>query len=104
MTAILTGSRAYGTPRGDSDTDLVVNVEPECLEALTASADSVCGDIVGDKYPNASRALRFGRLNLICTTSNCQWDAWQVGTANCEKRKPLSRADAVAEMIAAGVR
>jgi hypothetical protein len=81
----LTGSRAYGTPRPDSDHDLVVLVTQEQVEALAQRADSV-----------KSVSLRFGEYNLLCCTTH-QHLAWQRGTAALIARAPVTRDEAVAE-------
>lgn len=53
MTAFITGSRAYGTPREDSDIDLVISVSPADSEILWRLTEETTGSV------------RFGRLNLI---------------------------------------
>jgi hypothetical protein len=113
--AVLTGSRAYGHPRPDSDIDLVILVDEIALAALEASQDRVddeAGTLTQKHYitqdyglsyegRGRSASLRFGRLNLIATTNPDLYAAWKKGTeelvsrAATEKR-PIERAEAVA--------
>jgi len=86
--AILTGSRAYGTPGPDSDTDLVVLVSAGDLIELCRAA--------GMPPPTAeSVSLRFGKLNLICTASTEWFNSWEEGTEALRAQAPVKRSDAV---------
>lgn len=69
MLSFITGSRAYGTPRKDSDVDLVVRVNPETAEALRALSD------------RGKEPVRFGRLNLILCETDDEWAVWRMGTS-----------------------
>lgn len=97
MNAFVTGSRAYGKPKVGSDVDLVVLVSKEDMAILKQTADPVAtlhpeyGDIV-------SVPLRFGKLNLIVTTSAIDYGVWLKGTERLEamaSHEPVSRATAV---------
>lgn len=79
MRAFITGSRAYGKPREDSDIDLVVRVSGDAAELLW--------DLSED-----DKSCRFGRLNLILCTTDEKFAAWKVATQQMiEGGKKLSR-------------
>jgi len=96
MEAFLTGSRAYGTPREDSDIDLVVLMSPADSRTL---CDHVQGDDMAERgeYDSGghSFALRFGNLNLIVTTGWRHYACWRAGTEELVKRRPVTREEAV---------
>lgn len=97
VNAFATGSRVYGTPRPDSDLDLVVLVDSDDLARLRELADKT--DTVeqepDDKsYPSDS--LRFGKLNLICISSHAVFEAWRKATDSLALRRPVTRDEAVA--------
>lgn len=97
--SFVTGSRAYGTPRPDSDIDLVVRVNPEDLGRLIAASDK------HHRYDdNDSASVRFGSLNLICVTSDAAFDAWESGTKALSVIAPVSREEAIEHFAALGVR
>lgn len=86
MTAFLTGSRVYGAPTEDSDIDLVVLVDELTQDKLRGWSES----------PDWSYVVRFGRLNLICVTSEDELAAWRAGTASLRQRvsqtgRPIDR-------------
>lgn len=97
MNAFLTGSQAYGTPREDSDTDIVVLVDQTTFDALC--------DLDPDDEPpksggnDVSASLRVGKLNLIMHTSPNAFNAWREGTdelmARFRASGPVSREEAV---------
>lgn len=93
MTAFVTGSRAYGTPRPDSDVDLVVPIDAAALRELL---DVVNEDEVSSGSGYHGVSLRFGRLNLICVTGPRQLDAWSSGTKALKAKAPVARDEAVA--------
>lgn len=66
--AFLIGSRVYGTPREDSDIDLVVRMDPETAAALCIASG------VGVMAP-----LRFGPLNIIYAVTDEQYESWRLG-------------------------
>jgi hypothetical protein len=95
---VLTGSRVYGTPREDSDIDLVLYGSQEDLCLLTGESDHRF------QNPNvqhadgtyAGRSLRFGNLNVIYLDDysgvNADlFSAWEAGTAFLEKIKPVTK-------------
>jgi len=100
----LTGSRVYGTPRADSDIDLVVLVTPEELDKLALFADVKMEEMAPfeDRYGGDAeirRSLRFGKLNMICVCEDQEYHVWKDGTALlAEKKKktgPVTREEAV---------
>lgn len=88
----ITGSHAYGSPRDDSDIDLVVWAVGDTRATLEAGG-----------YP-----IRFGKLNLILISDDDQWDIWRLGTQALVKlhksrKSAVSREEAVAFFITLGV-
>lgn len=95
MHAFLTGSRAYGTPREDSDIDLAVFIPQEQFAAfrgLCKSAEA-SPSREGD-YPNGV-AFRFGNLNLLAFWHEPSFIAWRDATAELVARKPVTRDEAI---------
>jgi len=88
ISAFLTGSRAYGTPREDSDYDIVVLVtDPDTLMALTDLRDP--GDpVMPDSY---RRSIKEGRLNLITCQTRREFDLWVRGTNELRAMAPVTR-------------
>lgn len=75
--AFLTGSREYGTPRLDSDIDLVIYCNEKVARLLVAEREQT---------EPASKAIRFGKLNLIVCIEKPVYDAWNVGTTALKSR------------------
>jgi hypothetical protein len=100
FTSFLTGSCAYGTPREDSDTDLVVLVSHDTLDALAALADNQESVAEKREYSGGGLSLRFGKLNLICVTDPLHFKVWLQGTKELEFRKPVTRDQAVEHLRA----
>lgn len=88
MLAVLTGSHAYGTPRPDSDVDLVVLVGREGVDKLSELADETG---VVSCPGGQEKSLRFGKLNL----SPARLESWRKATAELVARKPVTRDEAV---------
>jgi len=93
MASFITGSRAYGKPTLNSDTDLVVRVTPEEANILV-----LCADQDGKPtYEGAdTMALRFGNLNLICCMTAESYDQWKRGTTILKQLAPVERSLAMA--------
>ena len=91
----VTGSHAYGTPRNDSDLDLVVMLTPGDLKVLQ---DRAPGAEMTDYPPSQiETSLRYGTLNLICCTTLEKWETWKRGTWELKKEAPVSHGTAVAK-------
>ena len=88
--AFVTGSHKYGTPREDSDFDLVVFLGGDDLDRMRETFEP---DAPGYGYV---LVLRFGVLNLICFCDERKYEAWREGTEKLEKIKPVDRSTAVA--------
>ncbi len=98
--AFLTGSRAYGKPGKGSDVDLVVFTDLATASRLLDMADNSEGLKNLEEAGYSSRSLRFGSLNLLVTTDENEYKAWQEGTAllvarKARTNKPVSRTKAV---------
>jgi predicted nucleotidyltransferase len=92
--AFVTGSRRYGHAKPDSDLDLVVLVDPADLELMRQVTSAAV--IAPEEYKDSgSVSMRFGNLNLICTTRKEAYDVWLEGTEELEARKPVLRDDAI---------
>lgn len=91
--AIVTGSRAYGTPTEKSDIDLVVLVTPAEVSLLLAAAGQQPDKGSGGRAVNAS--IRFGALNLLCVTDPVEYEMWCRGTRELKRAAPVSRTLAV---------
>jgi uncharacterized protein (TIGR02996 family) len=99
--AFVTGSRAYGIPRNHytaigyarSDLDLVVCVTSDEMSKLFEEA-YLTGDVAGSGGPEDC-SLRFGNLNLICTTDPERYRIWWEGTQELLEMAPVSRTVAV---------
>lgn len=88
MRAFLTGSRAYGKPREDSDTDIVVMVTPEVHSLLKELGKLEDGSI------------RFGNLNIIAVETELEFIGWKAATEGLinrkqEKKRPVTRDEAI---------
>jgi predicted nucleotidyltransferase len=92
--AFVTGSRRYGYPKPDSDLDIVVLVDPADLELMKQVASAAV--IAPEEYKGSGAvSMRFGKLNLICTTRKEAYDVWLEGTEELDARKPVLRDDAI---------
>lgn len=80
MKSFVTGSRKYGTATAESDVDLVVLVNLEDLAILRGMADPS----KSPTYEGVSGNLRFGKLNLICLTTDIDFAAWRTASAVVE--------------------
>lgn len=86
MRPFLTGSRVYGKPSEDSDIDLVIQLSYYELDQLKKLADA--HDVIDDSCAGPdSASLIFGKLNLICCTTDDSFAVWKVGTKRCEDIK-----------------
>jgi hypothetical protein len=85
MKAFITGSRAYGTPRLDSDLDLVIRCDEDTAAALRIAAATI------SKEGNTNFAGIRGPLNLILCDSDEKYDAWLKGTIELKAKAPVDR-------------
>lgn len=90
MIGFLTGSRVYGTPREDSDYDVVIGVTQEAFDALIETSNLEDKTVYGDTV-----TIRHGKLNLIITTCERQWSIWRLGTSILKGRGIVTRDEAV---------
>lgn len=91
----ITGSRAYGYPREDSDVDLVVGVSGDDAMELWKHGSS------------GEASCRFGKLNLITfhldsSTGPDRFKEWRRVHDSLVARKPVTREEAVAAFQEAG--
>ena len=92
--SVLTGSRAYGTPRPDSDVDLVVLVDRPTQAAMLKLFPPEDYDEAA--YADCSgRTIRVGDLNLIMVTTEAELEVWRRGTEALKAEAPVTRARAV---------
>lgn len=104
--AILTGSQVYGTPHAGSDLDLVILLDKEQIDKLRElykDEDSHYVAITTNSWLGSEKkadlldlAIRFGPLNLICTSDPVAYQIWAEGTAKLKDIKPVTRDVAVA--------
>lgn len=101
----LCGSRAYGSPRDDSDTDVVVLVTESQVDDLIELADAEDEDSPDENcetYDGSTAfSLRFGSLNLICFTEPDVFNAWKSATESLIEKRPVTREQAVEAIQAA---
>ncbi len=95
--SLVTGSRVYGTPRYNSDIDLVVLLTSEELkifESFEEKSDNVVSNSENDKI-GKSLSVKYGKLNLIITTDKKVYKAWKKATEELIAKKPVTRGDAI---------
>jgi len=82
----------YGTPTQESDIDLVVLLDDDNMKKLTGLAEQIGGlGSPGGVHYEDGISLRFGRLNLLCVTSEKHFNVWLKGTEGLTKMKPVTR-------------
>lgn len=91
MRSFLTGSHVYGTPKHDSDIDLVIQLDSD--EELELCGQSDGGGIIIDDsdYPT----IRFGNLQIIAVEDDREFAIWKSCTEELKKRAPVTREEAV---------
>lgn len=101
-----TGSRVYGTPRPDSDWDLVLFVTENVARWLAEGADSSftvtdTDEYIIHPYPDGAPyvtkhiAMRFGKLNVIAMWDEREFVGWSRATAMLHGWRPVTRDDAI---------
>lgn len=88
-TPFLIGSHVYGTPRPDSDIDLVVRMTGKLAIRLYELAGV-----------NPHMPLRFGSLNIIPAVTDEEYEAWMTGLREVlqlqeDSGEPVTREQAV---------
>lgn len=103
MSAFLTGSRAYGTPREDSDIDLCLLMDEDEAEALI----EFCGgwqEVSDSPYKGGMCLFMLThtgkKLNIILFVDSNQHRAWKDATKELMARRPVTRKEAVAHIVA----
>jgi predicted nucleotidyltransferase len=85
----VTGSRVYGTPRPDSDVDLVVVADFDDDFFV-----SVLWDFADDRDGSDCGSLHFEKLNLISVEPD-EYDRWKRARDRCLAEKPVTRERAI---------
>lgn len=85
----LTGSRLYGTPRSDSDIDVVMLFDLEDVKQLSGHGDD-------EKFYGDSRHVRLGDVNIIAMSDRKTFDAWREAAVELYNNRPVTRDQAVA--------
>lgn len=94
--AFITGSRAYGVPRFDSDLDVVLLIEDADTRGhFIQHADSILGQSAGDQNDLATLSVKCGTVNFIICKSKEQFDLWKRGTDDLLKNRPVLRQQAI---------
>lgn len=102
MQAFITGSRRYGTPRPDSDIDVVIGCDSATADKLRAFsegglASSDSAYYAGDEVAAVgTRRVSVVKLNLILCDTDEKYEAWLRGTEELVKRAPVNRDQAKA--------
>lgn len=100
--SFLTGSRVYGTPREDSDIDLVVLVshaEIDLLHKLSENSTDIKVCTSDIEHGLSSGSFKFGQINLIAVTKKEHYEIWKRGTEDLckiagERGSPITREEA----------
>lgn len=96
MNSFITGSRAYGTPREDSDIDLVIRISEKDALMILDNCDEPPRNALIEHYGlSGLHCIRYGKLNVLMCTSDIYFDAWRMGTHLCAKKGQLSHDEAV---------
>ena len=91
LKAFMTGSRVYGTPRPDSDHDMVIRCNLDEQIRLENRSDH-------------DKKILFGNLNIITCIVDWQFNAWYEGTQRLTDIKPVTRAFAIEVFTSLGLR
>lgn len=94
--AFLTGSRAYGVPRADSDYDIVIRCDRK--DAVEFGAD-LNGDTSGYPLDEHAWQVKKGAVNFILCFTDARFQSWKDGTDKLCTIKPASRDVAKAVFI-----
>jgi hypothetical protein len=94
----ITGSRVYGTPRDNSDLDVVIRCDAYVIAAIEALIGKSSGD-----YDHKSVSVQCGPLNLHLCGTDGEYDRWHQGTRTCEVVAPIDRKTAIKMLRVAGI-
>ena len=94
----VTGSRVYGTPRKDSDLDVVVRADEYVIRII----ESIVGRSASD-YDHKSVSVQAGPINLHLCATDEEYDRWEKGTKSAEVVKPIDRETAKKLMRVHGI-
>ena len=95
--SFLTGSRAYGAPRPDSDIDLVMLADGATFQTLAMAASKA------EFFANGGCSIRFGLLNIIGVTRQDEFAKWKAGTEHLKTVAPVTRTTAVEYLTGLGL-
>jgi hypothetical protein len=91
----ITGSWMYGSPRPDSDIDLVL---PPMDTHPTLGRPAMYQQLISNS-DNAAQPIKYGKLNLILCSTQKQYDLWKQGTIELRSRSivfgPIARQAAI---------
>ncbi len=100
MKSFLTGSRVYGTPRLDSDVDLVVLVSLDDHSKLWQNRDTSLD------HDASGVTIRYGDLNIIALIDDeegrKQFDIWNTVTEELKLKAPVTKEQAIVAFDKAG--
>ena len=96
-TCFLTGSRAYGTPREDSDVDLVMLADESAFQVMAQVSSQI------EFFAEGGCSLRFGLLNIIGVTNADEFAKWKSGTEHLKTIAPVTREHAVEYLTGLGL-
>ena len=96
--AFVTGSRCYGTPRPESDWDIVIRCDREDAFKVFGAKDQEMGGEAHEDYELDENAHQcaFGHVNFILCFTDERFKSWRKGTDKLAYIKPVTRAVAVA--------
>ena len=94
MIMFLTGSRAYGTPREDSDIDICI---------LDDTPDKEFANLLWRMKDEGHASCRFGKINFITTSDLETFSKWAEVTRQLIEKRPVSRSEAIQAFREAGV-
>jgi predicted nucleotidyltransferase len=98
MSAFVTGSRFYGTPKWDSDVDLVVYMDrPSAIVLLQVLKESKLEVTQGScETTNESTSVKISGLNLILVHSEAEYTKWLRSRGILKAIKPVKKETAIA--------
>lgn len=88
LSAFVTGSQVYGTPRPDSDIDIKVFMFPR------SQADINLLGSLADEYVAEYNLVRFGKLHMQLITDPIEFTAWREATERLRSMKPVTNREA----------